>query len=364
MRTEILSKVLQIFLIVLILGIFVVAGRAEDYKMPSSSMEAAQALPRGGNSFETAVKIKPGSYQRGVLEENEYFCVAGIKPGQEINIKYTFGAGTGKHGWGNLSLYDEDRTILFGHFDMVGKGGSKSITVSWLPNTDKDSYKYYIHTGYSDYDVGPVSFDISLTNYYDAGSQTDAGGTFEKAMSITAGNYKAYLSGEEAGTDTKDFYKMAVKKGEMLTVKVVPPSEASPSLKIYNSDRVIIKQVFAPNPGAIVRASLTAKKSEKIFVAVLCDGCGSKNVAEYSLGITIQPPPEEEVVLPEEEITLPEEGVPSGEAPEPIAPKEAKEVAKAVGKGIAVRIILWIVFSLVLLIIIGVVVYSLLKKKT
>ena len=357
MRREILSKVLQIFLVVLVLGTFIVAA-----EMPSSSMETAQALPRGGNSFEAAVKIEPGSYQRDALEENEYFCVVGIKPGQEINIKYTFGAGTGNHGWGTLGLYDKDRINLFYGEEMVGKGQANSITVSWLPNADKDSYKYYIKTGYNDYDVGPVSFEISLTNYYDAGSQTDAGATFEKAMSITAGNYKAYFSGEEAGTDTKDFYKMAVKKGEMLTVKITPPTEASLILKIYNSDRVIIKEVFAPNPGAIVRASLTAKKSENLFVAVLCDRWHSKKVAKYSLGITIQPPSEEEVVLPEKKITLPKEEVPLEETPELITPKEVKEAAN-VEKGIAVRIILGIVCPLVLLIIIGVVVYSLLKKK-
>ncbi|XOB41494.1 MAG: hypothetical protein ACKKMS_02100 [Candidatus Nealsonbacteria bacterium] len=275
---------------------------------------AQQTLPKGGDSYETAVKLELGNYQREAMEEKEYFYVD-VKAGQEINIKYTFGVGTGRDGWGILFLYDEDRTNLVDKWDAVSENDLKSITISWLSNSEKDSYKYYIKAGYDyGYDVSSVSFDISLTDRYDTGSQTDAGNTFEKAMSITAGNYTAYLSGKE-GTDTKDFYKVGIKKEEKLTIKITPPTEAKPSLKIYNSDRVVIKEEYAPNPGAIIQASLTTKKSEDLFVKVSCDSWCSKNLVKYALNIGIQPPPEVETPV-EEEIA------PDGTSSEEVPPKE------------------------------------------
>lgn len=295
---------------------------------------AQQVLPAGGSGFETAVKLEPGNYQGGSLEskEMEYFYLAGVEPGQEINIKGTFTAANVDAGANViLNLYNEDRTMLFEGYEGVYET-PKSITISWLPNADKDSYKYYLVAGSDIFKIASHFLDISLTNRYDAGSSTDAGDTFEKAMAITSGSYTAYLSGE-LGTDTKDFYKVGIKKEEKLTAKVTPPSAASPSLKIYNSDRQVLKEVFASNLGAIVQAPLTATKSEDLFVEVSCDSWCSKNLVNYTLNVTIQPSSEAGAPA--------EEGVPAKKGPN-------------------LALILGII---AVIIVVGIVAYFLLKKK-
>ncbi len=321
-------------------------------------VNAQQALPKGGDSFGTAVEIEPGSYQRSALEENEYFYLADIKPGQEISVKYTFGAGTGHDGWGILGFYNEDRIELFGEWDTVTEGESESIAVSWLPNTDKDSYKYYIRTGYDDYDVGPISFDISLTNYYDARSQTDAGDSFNKAMNISPGEYKAYLSGE-AGTDTKDFYKTAVEKGETLTVKVTPEGEARMRIAVYDNNRQVLKDEYAPNPGAIITNSVARTRSGDVLIAVVCEEWCSENVTAYTLNITKEagaPVGEEE----EEVLTEESTGLPIGEG---LTGEEAEEAAKGFFKVVIIAWLLPLVVGLISLVVVIVVIVVLVRKK-
>jgi preprotein translocase subunit SecG len=260
-----------------------------------NAQNTQEALPEGGDGFETAVKLEPGSYQRDVMQETGYFYVD-VKAGQGINIKYTFSVGTGRDGWGILLLYDENRTKLIDEWDTVSEDELKSIAFSWLSNSEKDSYKYYIKTGYDRYDVGSVSFNLSLTDYYDAGSQTDAGDSPEKAMNITPGEYRAYLSGE-SGTDTKDFYKLAVRTGQTLAIKITPPMEASMEVIVYDSTRKKLESKSTPNPGAIFTTSVPITKSEDIFVAVVCDDWMSETLVEYVMDITT----EGEAVVDEDE---------------------------------------------------------------
>ena len=315
---------------------------------------AQQILPKGGDGFETAVKLEQGSYQRETLEENEYFYAADIKPGQEINIKYTFGAGTSNDGWAALGLYDEDRTELSDKWDTVSKGESNSITVSWLPNTDKDSYKYYIKAGYDSYDVGPVSFVVSLTDYYDAGTQTDAGDSFEKAMSITPGEYEGYLLSGVAGTDTKDFYKVTVKKGETLTAKVTPPAEVALNVIIYDSSRKELKKEYSPNLGAIVTNSIPITKNGDVFVAVVCGEYRNKEFKPYSLSIATGAGKAIDEGLTEEQQAA-EQAQQAGE--------EVKSLIERGIKGILLYVVLPIVGGIILLTVIIVVIVIVLKKK-
>lgn len=305
-------------------------------------VNAQQTLPKGGDSIETAVKLEPGSYQRDAMEEKEYFFVD-VKAGQEINIKYTFGVGTGRDGWGILFLYDEDRAKLVEDYDVVSDDELKSITISWLSNADKDSYKYYIKTGYDRYDVGSVSFDMSLTDYYDAGSQTDAGDSFEKAMSITPGEYKAYLSGE-SGTDTKDFYKLAVKTGQTLTIEITPSTEVIMEVYVSDSNKKTLKSGSTPNPGAIFTTSVPITKSEDVFVAVVCDRWMSENLVEYTMDISTEGIPADGV----------EDGVPSDGVPSDGVPRDEP------AKGLNWALILGVI---AIIVVVGIVVYFLLKKK-
>jgi len=126
-----------------------------------SVVNAQQTLPKGGDSFETAVKIEPGNYQGGSLKGAEYFYITGVKLGQEINIKGTFIAADIDIGaWAILALYDKDETELTieenGFYDEP-----LSLTISQL-HRGKDSDKYYIKTECDMWEVASYTLEISL----------------------------------------------------------------------------------------------------------------------------------------------------------------------------------------------------------
>lgn len=124
---------------------------------------AQQALPKGGNSFETAVKLEPGNYQGGSLdnEEAEYFYITDIKAGQEINIKGTFTAANVEVGaWAILTLYDQDEKEVavedYGFYDEP-----LSLTISQI-HRGKDSDKYYIKTECDAFKIASYILEVSL----------------------------------------------------------------------------------------------------------------------------------------------------------------------------------------------------------
>ena len=157
-----MRKISLIVLILLLVGIVGIVN-------------AQQALPKGGNSFETAVKIEQGSYKGGSLDnkETEYFYITGIKSGQEINIKGTFTAADINVGaWAILTLYEEDGAELAleedGFYDE-----SLSLTISQL-HRGADSDKYYIKTECDAWKIGSYTLEISLEGEGD--ESTPAGG--------------------------------------------------------------------------------------------------------------------------------------------------------------------------------------------
>jgi len=126
-------------------------------------VNAQKALPKGGDSFETAVKIEPGSYKGGSLDnkEEEYFYITGIKSGQEINIKSTFTAADIDIGaWAILALYDKDGIGLAveedGFYDKP-----LSLTISQL-HKGRDLDKYYIMVKCDTWKISSYILEISL----------------------------------------------------------------------------------------------------------------------------------------------------------------------------------------------------------
>lgn len=141
--------------IVIFFGVFVIGA--------IGIVNAQQALPKGGNSFETAVKLEPGNYQGGSLEskEIEYFYVTGVKSGQEINIKATFTAADIDIGAeAILALYDEDGTELAGKEEGFYEKPA-SMMISWS-HTGKDSDQYYIKAGSGLFKIDSFSLEVSL----------------------------------------------------------------------------------------------------------------------------------------------------------------------------------------------------------
>jgi hypothetical protein len=325
------------------------------------SVSAQEALLPGGDSLETATVIQPGSYQAGELPDmTEVFYSVQALAGQEINVKGVFVPASATYGTNvSITLYNEEKEEI-----IDGRWEDYTPSVSWLSNSSQDAYKYYIKISNDGiWGIESYSLEITLTDYFDAGSQKDAGDSFDKAIKITPGEHKAYLSGE-AGADTKDLYKVAVKKGEVLTAKVTPPSEAEMEVVIYDGNRKILKDEYASNPGAIVTNSVSMTKSEDVFVGVVCDKYCSEELAAYTLDIATDGViADEEAVVAEDEAESVSSDI-TGVAPTSSSDSSDSEPTPALETTITKTpnwsLILGIIAALVL---VGLIIFFIVKKK-
>jgi len=334
-------------------------------------VNAQQALPRGGDSFGAAVEIQSGSYitdhdiSRKTLE---YFKLPIVKAGQMLIVKAT-NLPTGVDIVSMAVLYDEDRAMLVPSYDnpLDLYGAGETGIYNWLLNSSQDSYVYYMSVGGGvNFIAEGTKYDISIENKFDAGSQADAPDTFDKAMNISPGEYKSYLSGE-AGTDTKDFYKTAVQKGETLNVKVTPEGEAIMRVAVYDNNRQVLKDEYAPNPGAIITNSIARTKTGDVLIAVVCEEWCSESVAAYTLSITKEAGAgapiggEEEEVLPGGSTGWPiGGGLTQGEG---LTEKEAEEAAKGFFKVVIMAWLLPLILGLISLVVVIIVIVVLVRKK-
>jgi hypothetical protein len=212
-----------------------------------SCVFAQTTLPSGGGSFETAVLLGPGTYQGSMAEEEVTFYRVQVSAGQEVKIETD-----SNDVW--LSLNNDKK-------EELQFGGSDEF-VYWLANSDKSVHSLYLKISNEAFaPIASFSLKISLTNRYDANSQTDAGDTFEKALNIATGEYQGYLSGTypmmtPKGDDFKDYYRISVTKGATYTFKATPPSADEINLELFDLNRESIDSKSSANPGGIASLSL------------------------------------------------------------------------------------------------------------
>ena len=233
-------------------------------------VNAQQTLPKGGNSFDTAVGLQPGSYvtdHKIPRNAPEHFMFT-LNPGQRHIIEVTNKPDIASAGSSQV-IYDDDRVELTGGFD-------------WLPSSEKSLYTLYMVIGGGDYDTTKgTRYDISIEDCFDAGSQTDAGDKLENAMEITPEMYKGYLSGKYEGADAKDFYKMHVVGGTTLTVKMTSLGSMI-GFRLYDIDREIIAEKIARG-GELINTTQEITNSGDIYIGVISTGGFS---GKYTLEIT------------------------------------------------------------------------------
>ena len=126
-------------------------------------INAQQVLPKGGDSFSSAVKLTPGNYQGGSIEskEAEYFYLTGVKLGQEISIKGTFTPASSNAGAeAVLVLYDEDGTKLAEKVEAVYE--TVLLTISSV-HRGTETDKFYIKAGSGLFDIDSFSLAVTLT---------------------------------------------------------------------------------------------------------------------------------------------------------------------------------------------------------
>ncbi|MDP1629781.1 MAG: hypothetical protein Q8L57_04140, partial [bacterium] len=248
---------------------------------------AQQPLPAGGSSFETAVQLGTGKYQGGPLQEWQppfYYSIQ-VKAGQKVSVEAKSFSESGC----SMYLYNEAQEELVSDYDTNPK-------INWLANANKSSYNYYLKIANDASSVESFTLEVSLTNYYDANSGTDAGDTFDKAVNIVVGNYSGYLSGnagiaDRLGDDWKDMYKIGLKKGETYEFKITPPSKTELTLGLYDSNRQLLEEKDSANKGGIVSLFLTPSADTNVFVSVFNYGYPYQDApVDYKLDIKSSAP--------------------------------------------------------------------------
>lgn len=249
---------------------------------------AAEALPSGGEDFGTAVTIEPGSYvtDHEIAQNSfEYFKVS-IKAGQMLKVKVTTPAG--EYPYAGVTVYDLEQEEI-GSETIIGDALT-SETVSWLRSYE-DSSIFYIAVG-SEYDENAIgtTYAISVNDYYDAGTQTDVGGTHDTALKLTSvGEYRGYVVSQYLGTDLVDFYEIRVEEGKSLTVRATPSEEGYLEVTIYNSDKEELASKVSANEGAIVTVSSPEALNQAGDLFIKVDGSWSGELEEpidYTLEIS------------------------------------------------------------------------------
>ena len=247
-------------------------------------VNAQGIFPTGGDSFETAVPLSLGNYQGGTLEEDSegyYLIDSEVKPGQEIQVQVLFG-GTNL----GVFLYNQNRQKLTAK-EYVGEDDDSSLY--WL-NGASSPQKYYFRVKNQAINAATLksvsikivnrfsndaiwsatlkNVNIKVVDRFDAGSQTDAGGSFENALPIGAGQYQGYLDFNYEASDKEDFYKVNLERGQKLTVKVTPPQDLYIELRIYDKNRSELVNQYSENEGAIITGSIQALTADVFYFAV------------------------------------------------------------------------------------------------
>ena len=269
---------------------------------------ASAGSMNAGDSFNTATLIEPGFYEDEITDEEKKYLYIEIKPGQEFIFKTTYDFG------GSCCLivefFDMDRSKI-GENELY-TGESESFY--YLTSSEKELYGFYIRIT-SESGIKKYHTSISIEDHFDANSETDAGDTFNDALSISPGNYEGHLarkndkrlkSYENVGNDLMDFYKISIQPNDKVTVALTPSQKDRLRLSLYNEDRECVKTEESKEIGSIARTQWFADSSQQIFIQVKgvddkpTSASSKTGAGEYYLDITTGKAPINERQIPSE----------------------------------------------------------------
>jgi len=207
-------------------------------------------------------KISPGS-GTGYLDAQDnladrywddfdYYSVY-ASSGQTITATITPGTGL------DIEIQILDPTSGGGPYEYATSGSSKSVSKTTM------SSGYYIIYVSRVSGSGYYSLTVSTggaVNINDMGTGGDAGDTYSAAALVSPGTGTGYL-GE---SDMIDVYKVAVSSGQLLSVTVVPPSDADFNLTIY--DGLVPMASSSKGVGQTDSADVTAALSGYLYIWV------------------------------------------------------------------------------------------------
>ncbi len=261
-------------------------------------VNAQQAIPEGGDDFESAVKLEPGNYQDFNMssEEVRYYKIT-IKPGQLITLNTEVKClSKGIAEWHDFGfvLYDQNRSKVKEDIQMADCQAFdvSEREISWMGVAEDSSNDYYLAIQCKDKGdgVNVREFSFSITDYYDVGSTIDTSGSFNNPIILAPGSYTAYLGNR----DQADFYKIEdLQSNTILTAKATPPSDGAVAIIIYDQNRSEINGEYPSNPGAIVTNKATIKEGGDAYVAFKGTSSKEGEIIEYDLTIETQKSAEE-----------------------------------------------------------------------
>jgi hypothetical protein len=244
---------------------------------------AQSAFPPAGSSFDTATEIKPGEYSGAKLNWNEeegitklYYYINNIKSGQAIEAATGFFGDTLL----NVRLYDSNKRQLIYVF-----GGNDIEPLVWMIGSSIKTDKYYLVIENDAINQATdISLNLKVSDKYDANSSVDAGDILTESLLISSGNFSGYFSGEQ-GNDNTDFYNLKLKKGEKISVKIIPPSKDSIDLEVYDTNRANLDQNTSSGSGQINTLSFTPANDGDYYLKLTCN-YGCEKVVAYQMEIS------------------------------------------------------------------------------
>lgn len=244
---------------------------------------AASTIPNCGNDFSNSVELQEGENIGGSISEgNTCYYYINVNSGYELDIDYKL---TGEHFFGSVKLYDNDKNEIAGSIDAED-------VLKWLGSGSEQS-KYYLVLE-SSYNIDSQTIKISKVDRTDANSNTDAGGDFDSSLDIEYGEYTGYLSsftyGAEGGNDEADYYKLAVKKGDKLTVKITPAVDFEAGCAVYDSNRseLFNEEGLDLEAGEIIQKEFDIQSDGYIYIVAkkAFYGKDSDEINQYTLKVT------------------------------------------------------------------------------
>jgi len=179
------------------------------------------------DTLEGAILIQPGIYigslgdkdQEGHRDNNDYYQI-NLKKGQLITLRLMVPGNANF----NLSLLDSNRnsrgsSITQGNVESLGYVADS--TGSWYIKVSRSSGE------------GEYQLLVDIQNQNDAASGQDAGSSYQEAIPISAGTFNGFL---KAG-DNEDYYSIGIVKGQLITLQLAIPGDASFNISLLDSNR-------------------------------------------------------------------------------------------------------------------------------
>lgn len=245
----------------------------------------ANEITTCGDDFSTAIELKEGKNTGGLINEGSicYYYI-NSKSGYEIDVRYKI---TGESFFGSVSLYNSEKTEIVASIDGED-------TLKWL-GADTGATKYYLVVE-NDYQIDTQLYDVALVDRTDGMSQTDAGNDFDNSVDIKTGEYtgslSSFTSGAIGGNDDSDYYKLPVKRGDTIEIKVTPKGDFKAGCAVYDSNRseLFNEDGLDLEAGQIIQESFVIQSDGYLYIVVKQPFYGENwdSIDQYTLLISNQ----------------------------------------------------------------------------